>query len=100
MILFSIRLERVEIDFPDDAGAFNLNSREGDRLPPRRSRQQVLQKAAGESAAVVAPPRILLVIGLERGRVAALVEIGHFAPLDLGPGPAFSGALVVVGLLG
>src|SRR6266508_2189869 len=94
----SNELHAFEIEIPDDAGTFDLNSRGGDRLPPRRSREQILQKACGESAAVVAPARILLVIGVERRRVAALVEIGHFAPLDLGQRPAFGGVWVAVGL--
>ena len=95
----SNELRAFEIEVPDDAGTFDLNSRGGDRLPPRRSREQILQKACGESAAVVAPARILLVIGVERRRVAALVEIGHFTPLDLGQRPAFGGVWVAVGLL-
>ena len=95
----SNELGALEIELPDDAGAFDLNSRGGDRLPPRRSRQQIVQEAGGEGAAVVAPACILFVIGVERGRVAALVEIGHFAPLDLGQRPAFRGVWVAVRLL-
>src|SRR5712672_1131887 len=92
----SNKLGVFEIDIVDNPGAYYLNPPEGNRLAPRRARQQVLQKAGGELAAIFLPARIVLVTGIERGGVAALVEVGRFVLPNLRPGPAFSGLYVVI----
>jgi hypothetical protein len=91
-------LRVFKIDISHNPGARDRNSLKRHRLPPRRPRQQVLQKAGRELAAIVLPFRILLLLGIKWGlRAATFVEIGHLALLDLRPGPALGGLHVVVG---
>src|ERR1700730_15039186 len=90
-------LRVCKIDIPHDPGAGDPDSRERHRLPPWRPRQQVLEKAGGELAAIVTPACVILFLGIERRRYAAtVVELGYVATLDPGPSPALGGRDVVV----